>query len=129
MNYFSSIPISYFKIIGCFFEKLAEDINEGEEYEEDKYFKFTIKDENKNYLFEIEGKCLTLSINQDLLLELESNVEISIYSELDDHKLKEISELQNRTWINIDETRTGEEINEIWENKWSMTIEEIEKID
>ena len=119
------LPVSEIKNIGNFLGKVVDDKREEDELL-DKNFLFVINDiDNKFPNLELEGSDLTLSIGE-FLLDDEFNLEFQIWASiLTNKKLKEISEIQDNTWIFMDSSKSGEEINKIWERRWGIRIKEI----
>ena len=51
-------------------------------------------------------------------------LELKLWCELLDADIMNISRLQSKTWIEIDDSLSGAEINAVWERKWLLCIEE-----
>ena len=120
------LPVSELKNIGNFLEKIVED--DCEELA-DKNFRIIINGiDEKSANLELEGSEFVLSI-EDYLLDSEFNLEIQIWaSKLTNKKLREISEIQNRTWITINEYEDKGEILKTWNKKWEIIINEISNL-
>ena len=120
------LPVSELKNIGNFLEKVVED--DCEELA-DKNFRIIINGiDEKSLNLEIEGSEFALSI-ENYLLDTEFNLGIQIWdSRLTNKKLREISEIQDRTWISMNKSDSGEEINKVWDRKWEIIINEISNL-
>ena len=51
-------------------------------------------------------------------------LELNLWCQLSDADIMNISRLQSETWIEIDDSLSGDEINAVWERKWCLCIEE-----
>ena len=122
------LPVLELKKIGLFLEQTVKDTDENNENElTDKKFKIIIGEmPDKIPVLKMIGDDFTLSI-KDLKLDTEFNIKISILTDqLTAKKLKEIAEVQKKTWWSPTYYEMkGEEILEIWDRKWSISIEEV----
>ena len=52
-------------------------------------------------------------------------LELRLWCRLTAADIMEISRLQSKTWVDVDETLSGEEITAVWDKKWRLLVEEL----
>ena len=53
-------------------------------------------------------------------------LELKLWCDVSDADIKNISQLQKITWVDIDDSLSGDEINAVWERKWCVNVEVVE---
>lgn len=121
------LPILEFKKIGLFLEQIVKGTTEdNEDGLIDKKFKITTNETLKELpILKMIVDDFTISID-NFGINTEFNIKISILADqLTIEKLKEISEVQKKTWVSAYNGLDGKEILELWDKKWTMIIEEM----
>ena len=128
LEYMITLPVSEIKKIGYFLEEIiGTDRNEGIW---DKNFLITINEmDKKSQKLELIGTDMTISIPTHLI-NIDFEFGINIWAEkLTKEKMREITFIQEKTWLNSKADMNQIDVSKIWEQKWKLTVEEVKSTD